>query len=224
MSNILLRLCIIVSSIFVIAIYFIYRPLSWPGGFEALGCLVSLFILVILAFLHWFFRNKSIILNQQKNISLGLTIGLLWTLEIAMNNLLQPHLPLRDIADNIFWAAIAALILVFAVIEAFKKKTVLAGIISGFWSGTGSGAIACLTALSLVVFGMHFILTDPVNLNEWSRVNKTEHYPNIQVYFAYETLAGALMHFVILGTIMGLILGIIGGVIGKSVSSLKEPV
>jgi hypothetical protein len=38
----LIRLCIIISSLLIIAIYFMYRPFSWPVGFEALGCLTSL--------------------------------------------------------------------------------------------------------------------------------------------------------------------------------------
>jgi hypothetical protein len=182
-------------------------------------------IIVILAisyFLFLLFKNKSLIVNEQNNMSLGLTIGLIWTIEIGMNNILHPKLPLRDILDNIFWAAIALLILFFAISEAFKRKKIVAGILSGFWTGTGSGIIACLSALILIVFGMRFILNDPINVDEWSGVKSTEHYPSMKVYFAYETLAGALMHFVILGIIMGLVLGVLGGVIGKSLNSLKN--
>ncbi len=34
-------------------------------------------------------------------------------------------------------------------------------------------------------------------------------------YFAYQTLAGALLHLVVLGAILGLILGLVGGALGK---------
>lgn len=221
-SNALLRLCMFMSAILVIAIYFNYRPFSWPVGLEALGCLISSIILIFAGLLLWFFRRKSIIIKEQKNLSFGLVIGLLWTIEIGINNIIHPDLPFRDIVDDIFWAAIAILILVYATIEAFKRKRILAGIILGFWSGTGSGAIASLTALILIVFGMHFILKDPLNVKEWSDINNTVHYPNMKVYFAYQTFAGTLMHLIILGTIMGLILGLLGGIIGKSMSYLKK--
>ncbi len=221
-SNVLLRCCLFISLILVIAIYFNYRPFSWPVGLEALGCLISLFILIISVSLLWAFRNASFMKKEQKNLSLGLAIGLLWTIEIGINNLIQPGLPLRDIIDDQFWAVIALLILFFAGVEAFKKKNISAGIISGFWSGTGSGAIACLTALLLIVFGMDCIINDPLNSKEWSEISKTLQYPNIKVYFAYQTFAGALLHLTILGTVMGLILGVLGGIVGKSISYFSK--
>jgi hypothetical protein len=36
------------------------------------------------------------------------------------------------------------------------------------------------------------------------------------VYFAYQTLAGAVLHLVVLGIIMGLLLGGVGGVLGRA--------
>ena len=144
-------------------------------------------------------------------------IGLLWTIEIGINNFVQPGLPLRDIVDNIFWAIIALLILIFASVEAFQKRKVSAGISAGFWMGIASGTVACLTALALIVFGMEFITSDPLNIREWSDISKNTHYPSMKVYFAYETMAGALMHLTILGIVMGLLLGVLGGIMGKSI-------
>jgi hypothetical protein len=221
-SQLALRLSIISSAILVVAIYFIYPAFSWPLGLEAYECLIALLILAASAIIHWLFRNKSIIILQTKNVTVGLWIGLLWTIEIGINNIIHPGLPLRDIVDNIFWAVIAILILIFTTFEAFHTKKIFAGIISGFWIGLASGTIACLTALILIVFGMSYILNDPLNLKEWSDVAKSAHFPNMVVYFAYQTLTGAIMHFVILGAIMGLILGAFGGIIGKNADSFKK--
>ena len=219
-SRVLLICSLAISAILVIAVYFNYRPFSWPGGTEALGCIISLSILLGSMLLLSTFRNHTIIKNANKNISLGLAIGILWTIEIGTNNLLHPKLPLRDIIDDLFWAVIALFILIFASVEAYKRQKIVAGIFSGFWTGTSSGALACLTALVVIVFGMHFILSDPLNIQEWSDTSKNLHYPNMQVFFAYQTFAGAILHLIILGTVMGLILGVVGGLIGKGTSLL----
>jgi hypothetical protein len=41
-------------------------------------------------------------------------------------------------------------------------------------------------------------------------------------YFAFETLAGALMHLVVLGLVMGAALGIVGGTIGRGPSMARR--
>ena len=96
------------------------------------------------------------------------------------------------------------------------------GIKSGFWSGVASGSIACFTALIFVVFGMKYLLMDPVNIKEWNDIKATENSPGMDVYFAYQTFAGAIMHLTILGAIMGLLLGIVGGFLGKTLHFLKN--
>jgi hypothetical protein len=40
-------------------------------------------------------------------------------------------------------------------------------------------------------------------------------------YFAFETLAVALMHLAVLGVLMGVLLGALGGAIGKVIASLR---
>ena len=44
----------------------------------------------------------------------------------------------------------------------------------------------------------------------------------MNVYFAYQTFAGGIMHLVILGAIMGLLLGIIGGFTGRTLHYFKK--
>jgi len=221
-STNLLKITIITSFILVISIYFMYRAYSWPFGFEATGCLISLILLAITAIFLWLMKNKIFLGNQGKNVSLGLYFGLLWTIEIMINNIIRPGLPLRDHIDDIFFAVLALLILITASRDAYKTRKFISGLTAGFWSGLASGAIACLIALSFIVFGMKLILLDPLNIKEWSDVKMTIKTPGMDVYFAYQTLAGAIMHLFILGALLGLLLGAIGGILGRILSILKS--
>jgi len=221
-SNNILNLSIVLNIILAIAAYLRYRTYSWPLGLEALGCLVSIILMVTALLIFWILRDKIINNLQKKNVALGLGFGLLWTIEISINNLIRPDLPLRDYIDNIFWTIIGLLILITAIRDAYQTKKILYGVKSGFWSGIASGTIACLTALIFVVFGMKYLLMDPLNIKEWTDIKATENSPGMDVYFAYQTFAGAIMHLFILGAIMGLFLGIIGGFIGRTLHFLKD--
>ena len=68
--------------------------------------------------------------------------------------------------------------------------------------------------LAVVVFGMPWLLQDPLNLAEWS-VRQANTPATMAAYFAYETFAGAFLHLIVLGIIMGALLGIVGGVGGR---------
>lgn len=160
-------------------------------------------------------------LRFEKDIFFGLMVGLLWTLEIGLNNLIMPPLPARDFYDNVFWAVIAAAILVYAGYRSFQTN-LKDGVLAGFSSGLGSGAVACATALLFIVFGMRQLLSDPLNIIEWSKRGAASNTPDMSVYFAYQTLAGAILHLLILVLIMGLFLGIVGGIIGKSLRYLVK--
>lgn len=118
---------------------------------------------------------------------------MLWTIEISINNLIRPDLPLRDYIDDIFWAIIASLILITAIRDTYHTKRILYGVKSGFWSGIASGTIACLTALVFVVFGMKYLLLDPLNIKEWTDIKTTGNSAGMDVYFACKTFAGGIM-------------------------------
>jgi hypothetical protein len=60
------------------------------------------------------------------------------------------------------------------------------------------------------------------NQKEWSNLKASPNSPGIDVYFAYQTFAGAIMHLVILGAIMGLFLGSIGGATDKTLRIIKK--
>jgi hypothetical protein len=146
---------------------------------------------------------------------LGLFLGLVWVIEITFNNAVAPPLPARDIIDNIFWALIALGITVASVAAAYRSGRLSRGIVVGTWSGFVSGVVACGAGLALVVFGMSLLLSDPLNLAEWSNRAKDSTAPTMASYLAYETLAGAFLHLVVSGIGMGFVLGLIGGTLGK---------
>jgi hypothetical protein len=214
---VLSKYLLITSAVLVAVIYLLYPALQWSLKLEAGACLFSFILLIAFALIIEKFKHKLSGKSKQ-NLLAGLYFGLLWTIEISMNNFIQPKLPLRDYLDNIFWGIIAVLILYVSYKDAFNEKKIIAGIKAGFFSGFASGIIACITALALICFGMKLLLKDAVNIAEWTDMKNQTPYPNMASYFAYQTFAGAILHLVLLGIIMGLLLGIIGGLLGKLLS------
>jgi hypothetical protein len=221
-NNLLLAVILILSLVLSVAIYFLYRPATWPFGSEPISCLLSVIsFLILLVFLNGRKENGNNNI-QDDNMRFGLFIGLLWTIEISFNNFIRPGLPLRDIVDNSFWALIALLILIRSFQESFKTGRIYDGIKSGFWTGMSSGAVACLSALMLIVFGMKFLLLDPLNIKEWVDTKGPIDTQEMKIYFAYQAFAGAIMHLYVLGIIMGLLLGSFGGISGKIFKSIHK--
>ena len=216
--NLILRVVLILCLILGISVFLLYRPYSWPMGSESAGSLISVFLISFLTIILWMLRKRIVNERQKKNVMTGLCIGLLWTIEIYVNNFIRPGLPLRDIIDNLFWGVIELLILISAVYDVHKSDKFIDGLKAGFWSGLASGAIACLSALLVIVFGMKFVLLDPLNIKEWTDMKTASHSPGMDVYFAYQTFAGAVGHLFILGIILGLIVGSLGGLLGKCIS------
>ncbi len=44
---------------------------------------------------------------------------------------------------------------------------------------------------------MPLILKDQLNIKEWADLKEATHYPSMAVYFAYQTLAGAMLHLIV---------------------------
>ena len=184
---------------------------------------IAITIILAAAVLLWSYHHRS---NPRWNaasvstaIIVGIALGLLWMVEISINNFIAPPLPMRDIIDNIFWAVIALTILFFSIAQTYQTGSIARASQFGIWSGFTSGLLACLMGLSVVVFGMRFIVTDPLNILEWRVRGANSQNPTMAAYFAFETLAGAFLHLIILGIGMGGLLGIVGGILGKG---LKE--
>ncbi|HEX7734614.1 MAG TPA: hypothetical protein VF458_07120 [Ktedonobacteraceae bacterium] len=217
-SSTILRISLLGSLLLVLSVFLLYRGTDWPLGTQAVEAFGALVLLLAINSALFFCRGSMQLQGEsssQKSIALGLSAGLLWTTEISMNNILTPGLPLRDILDDLFWIAIALILLGASITWTYQTHNIRTGIRTGLWSGLSSGAVACLTGLIFVVIGMPLLLHDPLNLAEWSARGATSGTPNMAVYVAYQTLAGALGHLVVLGAIMGGVLGLLGGALGK---------
>jgi len=197
----------------VVALLYAYNTLSVVET-----CLGFLLVLAIAVFL-WFYRRGSSRRSNSSRIHraiwIGFILGLLWVVEISINNFIAPPLPARDIIDNVFWAAIALAIFIFASICAYQTDSIVRGIEAGAWSGLASGSVACGMALSVIVFGMRYVTQDPLNVVEWAERASASIAPSMAAYFAFETFAGAFGHLVVLGIVMGGLLGMMGGAMGK---------
>jgi hypothetical protein len=154
---------------------------------------------------------------------IGLVLGLLWAVEIGINNILAPPLRGRDNIDNIFWAAIALAIMALSIMQAWRTGSLLRAIEAGAWSGFASGLVACVTALGMIVFGMGLLTQDPLNQAEWAGHLAINTAPTMADYFAYETFAGAFGHLLVLGIVMGGLLGTLGGAIVKGIQRVVHP-
>lgn len=168
-------------------------------------------------------RKNRVGAGRNSGIATGLICGVLWIAEISFNNFVDPRwstAATRLIVDDGFWALIAAIIAAVSFREARRGRFVDA-LAAGIWSGTVSGLVACLTALSLIVFGMPALLADQVNIAEYA-ARVPSGVPDMATYFAYETLAGAFGHLVPLGVIMGALLGLVGGLPGLLLRRLAK--
>ncbi len=196
------------------------------SSLTAIEAAAGLGILLLTTIFVWLYRRRSnsagrgLLANQSS--AAGLAIGALWVIEISINNFLAPPLPARDQIDNLFWAAVALAILVFAGFQAFSRNSIRQGIQAGAWSGLASGLVACFMALAVIVFAMHYITQDPLNIAEWALRGAAEQAPGMAAYFAFETFAGAFLHLLVLGVLMGAILGLVGGLVGKGIKKIPR--
>jgi hypothetical protein len=159
--------------------------------------------------------RRFIEIDLDEATAVGIALGVLWLIEISINNFIAPPLPLRDIVDDVFWAIIALSILIYVTIKAYRLRSVLYAVKAGAWSGLVSGLLACCTALLVIVFAMRYMTQDPLNIAEWAARGAVADAPAMASYFAYETFAGAFLHLLVLGFAMGGLLGVFGGMIGQ---------
>ena len=94
------------------------------GMLFAAGSVIGFVILLATAAGFWLYHRRvtrsgnASVFNRA--IAVGIALGLLWVIEISINNFIAPPLPLRDIIDNIFWAIIAFSILYLAIIHSYR--------------------------------------------------------------------------------------------------------
>lgn len=201
-----------------IAWQYAYDAATWIGA--AFAALTLVMLAAGLMIVGRFSKRVSESSTVQWAVVVGLALGALWAFEILISNLLAPPLPTRDIIDNSFWAAIELISFVGTFAIALRSHRIVHGVEFGAWSGLVSGLIACSAALALVAFGMHFLTTDPLNVAEWAELGAQSGAPSILHYFAFETLAGALGHLLVLGAGLGMLVGLFGGCIAALTSRL----
>ena len=181
---------------------------------------IGVFILLCACAALWWLTRRQTQPGQasliEHAIQIGMVLGLLWIIEISINNFIAPPLPARDTIDNLFWAVITLATIALATRQTIQTGSFSDAVTIGAWSGFTSGALSCGMALVVIIFAMPFITRDPLNVAEWAARGTDISAPNMAAYFAYETLAGAFLHLVLLGIIFGIILGLLGGAIGKS--------
>ncbi|MFN8439842.1 MAG: hypothetical protein U0175_03680 [Caldilineaceae bacterium] len=198
-----------------------YRYSTLTTVESGIGFVTLLIVAAILALYRQQARRNQDTTGD-KVLLLGLALGLIWMIEISINNFIAPPLPARDIIDDILWAIISFVTLFFAVKQAYRENRFGAGVTVGIWSGFVSGLVACFMALLVIAFGMHFILQDPLNIAEWSVRAATTDAPNMATYFAFETFAGAFAHLILIGVIFGMLLGMFGAGIGKGIKRITR--
>jgi hypothetical protein len=152
----------------------------------------------------------------------GFLFGILWLAEILINNLIHPGLPMRSSIGNIIFSVIAVLIFINSLRDTYQTDIFIDGLKAGFWSGLASGAVACFTALIFIVFGMKYIVLDPLKLEQWAKLEETSGYPGMAVFYAYRNFSGAITHLFVLGAMMGSLLGIFGGLAGKILIIIRK--
>lgn len=214
----LLALCMLLSG----RIFFLFHPDGWPNDSVSAAILGSTLLFGLLLLLSWHYRKVLSQPNNAQSQQFGLYIGLLWTLEIAINNFVQPALAYRDNIDNGIWAIITLLILAIGFQKTLESGNFRRGVQAGFWSGLGSGVLACLSALLLINFAMNQVCRDPLNIKEWQDIGHGEYTHNMAVYFAYQSYTGAVLHLYLLGMIWGLLFGALGAALGLILSRLKS--
>jgi hypothetical protein len=76
-NNKLIKILLLLCSILSISIFFLYKPILWPFGFEAIICLASSILFLMLLFIFRRFETNIIDDHQKTNIIFGLSVGLL---------------------------------------------------------------------------------------------------------------------------------------------------
>jgi hypothetical protein len=158
-------------------------------------------------------------------VAVGVVTGAVWVVEESYNLIFTAAVPVRDLVDNLLLALIAFVVLISALVRAFRSGQVRQGARTGLWSGAVSGMIACLMAEIFIVFFMHLLTQDPASVEEWAVQGLGSGAPTIETYWAYASLKGAfLLHLVLVGPVMGGVVGALGGGIGAGLSALRRSV
>jgi hypothetical protein len=83
---------------------------------------------------------------------------------------------------QLFLVVIALALLTKAILHSYWANSVSRAVSVGLGTGFVSGLVACCAALSLILFGMRFLIADPLNVMEWAERGAASHSPNMATY------------------------------------------
>jgi hypothetical protein len=155
---------------------------------------------------------------RRLGIGLGAGLGLLWTVEITVNNVFPAdRVPVgtRDIVDDVIWVGICLLTLVAAGVAARRAGRMAVGAGVGLWSGIVSGLFAYLAALLVAAL----FLSGPQHDPELIAGFAASGYPDLATDATFSLIGspvgGAGGHLWLLGIAAGTLLGALGGFVGS---------
>jgi hypothetical protein len=153
----------------------------------------------------------------------GFIIGGAWMSEVLLANLGGTSVfgNLRDFHPQVYaaapWLALCAVALtaLAGYVAAFRTGSIAAALKVGVFSGLISGAIACLTVVSITVFFHDAMMKDPSNVHEFARsAHRAPTEAELSNFLYSDAVAGGVNHIWI-GPLLGLTVGAVGALIGK---------
>jgi hypothetical protein len=151
-------------------------------------------------------------------VGLGAILGLLWVVEIGVNNVFpacQAPVGTRDAIDDAIWALIGLLTLGVAGLASHRRGGSAPGAKIGLWSGIVSGLFAYLAGLLVVDLFLGAVVADPELVANFP----ASQFPDLATYATFaivgaSPLVGAAGHLWLLGIAAGTLLGAVGGLAG----------
>jgi hypothetical protein len=155
----------------------------------------------------------------------GLLIGGMWMAEVLIGNLGgTPVLGnIREFRPRIYamasWCALGAVVVagLGGLVAAHETGSIGAALRVGIWSGVISGAITCVTILSVTLLFHDALMKESSNIREFAL---SAHRPptgaELSAFLYWDAFGGGVNHLWI-GPLLGVTIGGVGAVIGKFV-------
>jgi hypothetical protein len=155
---------------------------------------------------------------------LGFLIGGMWVGEVFLGNLggtsvfgnLREFHPHIYAMARLFVLGAVGLTALGSIVAAYRTGSIGAALRVGIWSGVISGAITCVTIMSITILFHEAMMKDSSNIHEFARsAHRTPTEAELSAFLYRDALGGGLNHIWI-GPLLGLTIGGIGAIIGKS--------
>lgn len=157
-------------------------------------------------------RSLRVLATWRLSAIFGLTIGLLWIIEIMVGNIVAVE---SNVSRAIYTGATVAafaLPLIAGAVGAYRLGTVRSGIAVGFWSGLLSGLIAYLTLMFITYVFMGTLQHDPQTLREYAHSSERA----LSTFIVGDFLFASCSHLVLIGVLWGTATAAVGAIVGKA--------